>query len=152
MAHRLRNTDIEAESTRFYFLLIHPNSLVMEHWNCLLIVVVRMVVQSFILYQRGAVMWPFGTLNYWQTMKQRWNQIALWTVDTDCDILITHTRSRWPSGLKAWTVLARFDAGIVGWNPTRGMDVYSMLVLSCGGRGLAMSWSPIQGILPTVLD
>jgi hypothetical protein len=25
---------------------------------------------------------------------------------------------------KAWTVLARLDAGIVGFNPTRGMDVY----------------------------
>jgi hypothetical protein len=36
-------------------------------------------------------------------------------------------------------------AGIVGSNPTRGMDiymyvyVYSMFVLSCVGRGLAMS-------------
>jgi hypothetical protein len=25
---------------------------------------------------------------------------------------------------KAWTVLARLDAGIMGSNPTRGMDVY----------------------------
>jgi hypothetical protein len=25
---------------------------------------------------------------------------------------------------KAWTVLARLDAGIVGLNPTWGMDVY----------------------------
>jgi L-amino acid N-acyltransferase YncA len=37
------------------------------------------------------------------------------------------------------------DAGIVGSNPTRGMDVYvyvyvySIFVLSCVGRGLAMS-------------
>jgi hypothetical protein len=30
--------------------------------------------------------------------------------------------------------------------------VYSMFVLSCVGRGLAMSWSLIQGVLPTVLD
>jgi hypothetical protein len=46
---------------------------------------------------------------------------------------------------KAWTILARLDAGIVGSNPTRGMDVYvyvySMFVLSCVGRDLAMSWS-----------
>jgi hypothetical protein len=46
---------------------------------------------------------------------------------------------------KAWTVLARLDAGIIGLNPTRGMDVYmyvyiySMFALSYEGRGLAMS-------------
>jgi hypothetical protein len=59
---------------------------------------------------------------------------------------------------KAWTVLARLDAGIIGSNPTRGKNiymyayVYSAFVLSCVGRGLAMSWSLIQGVLPTVLD
>jgi hypothetical protein len=30
--------------------------------------------------------------------------------------------------------------------------VYSMFVLSCVGRGLAMSWSLVQGVLPTVLN
>jgi hypothetical protein len=44
---------------------------------------------------------------------------------------------------KPWSVLARLDAGIVGSNPTRDMDVYvyvySMFVLSSVGRGLAMS-------------
>jgi hypothetical protein len=41
---------------------------------------------------------------------------------------------------KAWAVLARLDAGIVGSNPTRRMDVYmyvyvySMFVLSCVRR------------------
>jgi hypothetical protein len=30
--------------------------------------------------------------------------------------------------------------------------VYYMSVLSCVGRGLAMSWSLIQGVLPAVLD
>jgi hypothetical protein len=58
---------------------------------------------------------------------------------------------------KAWTVLALLDAGILGSYPTRGMDVYvyvyvySMFVLSCMGRSLAMSWSLNQGVLPTVL-
>jgi hypothetical protein len=28
--------------------------------------------------------------------------------------------------------------------------VYSVFVLSCLGRGLATSWSPVQGILPSV--
>jgi hypothetical protein len=46
---------------------------------------------------------------------------------------------------KALTVLPRLNAGIVGSNPTRGMDVYvyeyvySTFALSCVGRGLAMS-------------
>jgi hypothetical protein len=30
--------------------------------------------------------------------------------------------------------------------------IYSMFVLSCVGRGLAMSWSLAPGVLPTVLD
>jgi hypothetical protein len=32
------------------------------------------------------------------------------------------------------------------------VDVYSMFVLSCVGRGLAMGWSLVQGVLPTVVD
>jgi hypothetical protein len=69
--------------------------------------------------------------------------------------LLQVTAAEWS---KAWTVLARLDTGIVGSNPTRGMDVYlylyvcSMFVLSCEGRGLAMSWLLVQGVLPTVLD
>jgi hypothetical protein len=43
---------------------------------------------------------------------------------------------------KAWTVFARSNAGIVGSNPTRGMDVcvcvYSVFcVVLCVGSGLA---------------
>jgi hypothetical protein len=30
--------------------------------------------------------------------------------------------------------------------------VYSKFVLACVGRGIAMSWSLVQGVLPTVLD
>jgi hypothetical protein len=30
--------------------------------------------------------------------------------------------------------------------------VYSTFVLYCVGRGLTMSWSLVQGALPTVLD
>jgi hypothetical protein len=46
-------------------------------------------------------------------------------------------------------------AGIVGSNPTQGMDVcieyiYSVCVVLCVGRGLAKGWSPVQGFLPTV--
>jgi hypothetical protein len=55
----------------------------------------------------------------------------------------------------AWIVLARLDAGIVGSDPTRGKVVYMyvyyfMFVFSYVGRGPAMSWSLIQGVLPCV--
>jgi hypothetical protein len=52
---------------------------------------------------------------------------------------------------KAWTVFARSDAGIVGLNPTLGMDVlcvYSFIL--CLGRGLVTGWSLVQGVLPSV--
>jgi hypothetical protein len=55
---------------------------------------------------------------------------------------------------KAWTVFARSNAGIVGSNPTQGMDVYERLFcfcfVLCVGIGLATGWSPVQGILPSV--
>jgi hypothetical protein len=44
--------------------------------------------------------------------------------------------------------------GVVGSNPTRGMDVCARLfciyVVLCVGSGLATGWSPVQGALPTV--
>jgi hypothetical protein len=46
------------------------------------------------------------------------------------------------------------NAGVVVYNPTRGMDVcvhlFSAYVVLCVGRGLATAWSPVQGVLPTV--
>jgi hypothetical protein len=53
---------------------------------------------------------------------------------------------------KAWTVFARLDAGILGSNPTEAwmfVYVYSVFVL---GSSLAIGWSLIQGVLPTVID
>jgi hypothetical protein len=54
---------------------------------------------------------------------------------------------------EAWTVLARSKAGIVGSNPTQGMDicvcVYFVFVL-CVGRSIVMSWSLVQGVLRAV--
>jgi hypothetical protein len=52
---------------------------------------------------------------------------------------------------KAWTVFVRSNTGIVGSNPTRGIDVcvYSVFVL---GSGLATDWSLVQGVLPNILD
>jgi hypothetical protein len=63
-----------------------------------------------------------------------------------------------PEGSKACTVFACSEAGIVGSNPTQGMDVwcvcsfFCVCVVLCLGRGLATSWSPVQGVLPSVND
>jgi hypothetical protein len=55
---------------------------------------------------------------------------------------------------KAWTVFASSNTGIVGSNPIKAwmsVCVYSVFVLSCVGSGLPTGWSPVHGILPTVL-
>jgi hypothetical protein len=49
----------------------------------------------------------------------------------------------------AWTIFARSNTGIVGSNPTQGMDV--CLLLFSVGSGLETCWSTIQGALPTAL-
>jgi hypothetical protein len=64
-------------------------------------------------------------------------------------------RSQWPHGLRhKLSSLARSNAGIVGSNPTQGMDVcvcvYSVCVVLCVGSGLAMGWSVVQRVLLTV--
>jgi hypothetical protein len=55
---------------------------------------------------------------------------------------------------KAWTVFARSNTGILGSNPTRGMDVCARLFCVCVvlgvGSGLATGSSPVQKVLPTV--
>jgi hypothetical protein len=52
---------------------------------------------------------------------------------------------------KAWNVFARSNAGIVGSNPTQGMDICLCLFCVCICSGLATGWSPIEGVLPIVL-
>jgi hypothetical protein len=55
---------------------------------------------------------------------------------------------------KVWTAFAHLSAGIVGSNPTQGMDLCMRLFCVCAvlgvGSGLATGWSPVQGVLPTV--
>jgi hypothetical protein len=55
---------------------------------------------------------------------------------------------------KVWTVFSRSNTGIVGSNPTPGMDVcvyvYSVFILFCVGSGLVAAWSPVERVLPTV--
>jgi hypothetical protein len=59
----------------------------------------------------------------------------------------------WRFRSKARTVFGRSNTGIVGSNPTRGMDVcprFCVFVLSFVGRGLTSGRSPVQGVLLTV--
>jgi hypothetical protein len=58
---------------------------------------------------------------------------------------------------EAWTVFYRSEAVIAGSNPawTWMFNVCprsSLFVVLCLGRGLAMSWSPVQGALQSVKD
>jgi hypothetical protein len=59
---------------------------------------------------------------------------------------------------EACTVFAFSESGIVGSNPTQSMDVwcvcafFCVCVVLCLGRGFAMSWSTVQGVLPFVND
>jgi hypothetical protein len=74
-------------------------------------------------------------------------QLLMWILDTDAPITLA-ARS------KAWTVFARSDAGIVGSNPTRSMDICLLLFCACAvlcvGSGLTTGWSPVQVVLPIV--
>jgi hypothetical protein len=51
---------------------------------------------------------------------------------------------------KAWTVFAPSNTGIVGSNPTKGMDGSVRLCCVYVGSDLATGWSSVQGALPTV--
>jgi hypothetical protein len=53
---------------------------------------------------------------------------------------------------KELDVLARSNIGILGSNPTQDMDVFCVYSVFVLGSGLATGWSPVQGVLPTVLD
>jgi hypothetical protein len=52
---------------------------------------------------------------------------------------------------KASTVFPCSNAGIVGSKPTQGMNVCLRLYCVCVGSSLATGWSPVQGVLSTVL-
>jgi hypothetical protein len=60
------------------------------------------------------------------------------------------------AGSNVWTIFVRSNAGIVGSNPTKGMDFYVRLfcvyVVLCVGSSLATGWSPVQGVPQSVLE
>jgi hypothetical protein len=68
------------------------------------------------------------------------------SVDYYCNMTITMAA---PS--KAWTVFVRSNAGIVGSDSTKGMDVCVCLFCVCIVSCLAKGWSAVQGVLSTVL-
>jgi hypothetical protein len=49
---------------------------------------------------------------------------------------------------KAWNIFGCSNTGIVGSDPNQGIDVCVFLL----GSSLAMGWSPVQGVLLTVLN
>jgi hypothetical protein len=52
---------------------------------------------------------------------------------------------------EAWIAFARSDAGIVGSNPTQGMDVWCVYAfILCLADSLEIGLSLIQGVLPSV--
>jgi hypothetical protein len=51
---------------------------------------------------------------------------------------------------EAWTVFDRSNAGTVGSDPTKGMDVCVGLFCVCVILCVASGWSPVQGVLPTL--
>jgi hypothetical protein len=57
---------------------------------------------------------------------------------------------------KVWTVFTRSNTGIVGSNPTRGMNVCVRLFCVCAvlytSSGLATGWFPVQGVLLTMYN
>jgi hypothetical protein len=90
--------------------------------------------------------------------------IAFMSVYSRCIFLSSYFLSQWfyaaansTARPKAWTVFARSNTGIVGSNPTRGMDntdvcvrLFYVYVVLCVGSDLATCWSSIQGVVPTV--
>jgi hypothetical protein len=61
-----------------------------------------------------------------------------------------HTVAAWS---EAWTVFARSNTGVVGSNPTRGLDICVRVFCVCVlfvGSDIATGWSPVQGVLPAV--
>jgi hypothetical protein len=87
-----------------------------------------------------------------------WNAVSNYCHCTTHDFLNTLMsccRSQWPRGLRH--ELSSLDRTLRSWVriPLKGMDVsvcvYSVFVLSCVGSAFATIWSPIHGVLPTVL-
>jgi hypothetical protein len=96
---------------------------------------------------RISCLWSFSVWSTVGNRKQTYIVTFLYTSTSD-------GRSQTLSKSRAWTVFARSNTGIVGSDPTQGMDVcvrlFYVCVFLCVGSCLATGWSPVQGVLPTV--
>jgi hypothetical protein len=85
-----------------------------------------------------------------------WDQLSVYIYNTP--FIFGFLYGPWPIRVaalsKSWTIFARLNSGVVGSNPTQGIDVcvrlYCVCVVLCVGTGLAKGWSPVQGVLQTV--
>jgi hypothetical protein len=84
--------------------------------------------------------------------------VICWLVSSHFFIILigwsANCRSQWPRGLRHELSSPARNTGIMGSNPTRGMDVcvrlFFVCALLCVCSGLATGWSPVQGVLATV--
>jgi hypothetical protein len=101
-------------------------------WSCLcdsyspvVLFAISQVPSSKLLWESGSHGLRWYTVNIWGG---RWLKPRKYS-DSITEVITVAGRC------KAWTVLARSNIGIVGSNPTQGMDgcvcVYSVFVLSC---------------------
>jgi hypothetical protein len=81
-----------------------------------------------------------------------WISLGVNSIFTFCSHCVS--RSQWPRCLRHEPLFAPSNTGIVGSNPTQGMDVcvrlFFVCVVLCVGSGLATGWHLVQGVLPTV--
>jgi hypothetical protein len=80
-------------------------------------------------------------------LKRAWKD----TVITSFEILSRHWPVTEAARSKTWTLFALSDSGMVGLNPTQGVNVWCVYAfILCLGSGLATGWSLVQEVLPYV--
>jgi hypothetical protein len=107
-----------------------------------------------LVYYLNSVVSP----EWWQWLWWRLN-ICEWCIVFDWIVIILYTwtwfqsRSQWPCGLKNELSSPARTLGLCVRIPLEAwmsVCVYSVCVVLCVGSGLAMCWSPVQGVLQTV--
>jgi hypothetical protein len=121
-----------------YLHELHYNFSVFRCWDACNVsfLIMLYTFQSYVMCQESTVkVRPIGKFNLSSNLFIQW---VHWPVTV-------------ASRSKTWTVFARSKSGIVGSNPTLGMDVCLRLFCVCICSGLVTGWYLIQGVLPTVL-
>jgi hypothetical protein len=115
---------------------------------------------SFLYYQYIYVRIEIFTAHFTVSIVPQFPDFFLWPLRNTAwpPLRITGLDNRMPITVaarsKAWTVFDHSNAGIVGSNPTQGMDVcmrlFCICVFLCVDSGFATGWSPVQGVLQSV--